>query len=154
MGHTDVGRAVVEAPRDEVFAALVDEEARTVWLPPAGMSRRFGSFDAGPGGGYQLTLTYDDETTQGKSGQNTDVVEVRFVSIDRPHRLVEEANFVSDDPDLSGTMTMTWTLEPVGAGTLVVITATDVPDGISSEDHSAAFDSTDWARRVTDGRSR
>lgn len=137
-----MGRAVVDAPLDEVFAALVDEAARTAWLPPAGMSGRFSWFDARPGGGYRMTLSYDDATTRGKSGQNTDVVEARFVSMDEPHRLVEEADFVSDDPDLAGTMTMTWSLEPVDAGTLVIITATDVPDGISSEDHAMAFEST------------
>lgn len=142
MTHTDTGRVLVEAPREVVFAALVDEAARIEWLPPAGMSGRFSWFDARPGGGYRLTLTYDDESTQGKSGGNSDVVEVRFVRIDESSRIVEEADFVSDDPDLAGTMTMTWSLEPVDGGTLVVITATDVPDGISSDDHAAAFAST------------
>ncbi|WKN48909.1 SRPBCC domain-containing protein [Nocardioides sp. Arc9.136] len=142
MTHTDVGEAVVEATPAEVFAALVDEAARTAWLPPAGMTGRFDWFDARPGGGYRMTLTYDDETTRGKSGGGTDVVEVRFLDLDAPHRLVEQAEFVSDDPDLAGTMTLTWSLEPVEEGTRVVITATDVPDGIFSEDHAAAFGST------------
>ena len=65
MSHMDVGRATVEAPADEVFAALVDAEARTIWLPPAGMSGRFDRFDARPGGGYRMTLAYDDEATHG-----------------------------------------------------------------------------------------
>ncbi len=39
-------------------------------------------------------------------------------------------------------MTLTWTLEPDGAGTLVTITATDVPDGIDNADHEAAFAAT------------
>lgn len=154
MSHTDVGRAAVNAPVEEVFAALVDEEARTAWLPPAGMSGRFTWFDARPGGGYRMTLTYDDESTPGKSGKNSDVVEVRFVSIDEPRRLVEEADFVSDDPDLAGTMTITWSLEPIDGGTLVVITAHDVPDGISSRDHATAFASTlsNLDAYVTQGR--
>ena len=142
MSHTDVGRATIDAPPNEVFAALVDAEARTVWLPPAGMSGRFDWFDARPGGGYTLTLTYDDEATRGKSVENTDVVEVRFTAVDEPRQLVEEADFVSDDPDVAGTMIMSWSLEPVDRGTLVTITATDVPDGISSEDHVTAFAST------------
>jgi uncharacterized protein YndB with AHSA1/START domain len=142
MSHTDVGRATIDAAPGDVFAALVDAAARTVWLPPAGMSGRFDWFDARPGGGYRLTLTYDDQTTRGKSLDNADVVEVRFVAVDEPRRLVEEADFIADDPNLAGTMTMTWSLEPVGRGTLVTITATDVPDGISSEDHAAAFAST------------
>lgn len=142
MSHTDVGRAVVSAGPDEVFAALVDVEARTVWLPPAGMSGRFDWFDARPGGGYRLVLSYDDPAVPGKSGRNTDVVEVRFVDVAAPQRLVEEADFVSDDEAFAGTMTMTWSLEAAGSGTLVTITATGVPDGISSADHIEAFTST------------
>jgi uncharacterized protein YndB with AHSA1/START domain len=111
VSHTDVGQATVNAARDKVFAALVDEEARTVWLPPAGMSGQISWFDAKPGGGYRLTLTYDDDATQGKSVENSDVVEVRFIAVDEPRRLVEEADFVSDDPNFAGTMTMTWSLE-------------------------------------------
>jgi uncharacterized protein YndB with AHSA1/START domain len=141
VSHTDVGRATIGAPPEVVFEALVDEAARTVWLPPAGMTGRFSWFDARPGG-YRLTLTYNDASVSGKSGGNRDVVEVRFVGVERPHRLVEEADFVSDDPDLAGTMTMTWSLEPTAGGTLVTITATEVPDGISREDHITAFEST------------
>lgn len=142
VGHTDRSRATVEAPADEVFAALVDAEARSLWLPPAGMSGRFDWFDARPGGGYRLTLAHDDTTTRGKSVENTDVVEVRFIALDPPQRVVEEADFISDDPDFAGTMTMTWLLEPDAGRTVVTITATGVPDGISTEDHVAAFTST------------
>jgi uncharacterized protein YndB with AHSA1/START domain len=142
VSHTDVGRATVEASAHEVFAALVDAEARTIWLPPAGMSGRFDWFDATPGGGYRMTLSYDDEETRGKSTANTDVVEVRFIAVDEPRRVVEEVDFVSDDPDFAGTMTMTWSLQPVDGRTRVTVTATGVPDGISSEDHVMAFAST------------
>jgi uncharacterized protein YndB with AHSA1/START domain len=142
MGRTDQGQAVLPASPGDVFAALVDEQARTSWLPPAGMSGRFVWFDARPGGGYRLVLAYDDDATSGKSGANTDVVEGRFVSIEEPWRLVEEADFVSDDPTMAGTMTMAWSLEPEGGGTVITVTATDVPDGISREEHVAALAST------------
>ncbi len=132
----------MQASPEVVFAALVDVDARTAWLPPAGMSARFEWFDPRPGGGYRLVLAYDDPAAPGKSGANTDVVEVRFTVVERPCRLVEEVDFVSDDPEFLGTMTMTWALEAVEAGTLVTITATEVPDGISSTVHVEAFAST------------
>jgi len=140
--RTDVGSTVLAAVPATVFAALVDGDARTVWLPPAGMSGRFEWFDARPGGGYRLVLTYDDPTTVGKTEPGADVVDVRFGEVEPPVRLVERADFVSDDPRFAGTMTMTWTLAPVADGTLVTITATDVPDGIDRADHSTAFAST------------
>jgi uncharacterized protein YndB with AHSA1/START domain len=140
--HTDVGRLLVPAPRAAVFAALVDGDARASWLPPTGMTGRVAWFDPRPGGGYRMTLTYADPTTPGKSGGADDVVDVRFVVVDPPARLVEQADFVSEDPAYAGTMTMTWTLEPEGAGTVVTITATDVPDGIDGSDHAVAFAAT------------
>ncbi|MCW2817375.1 MAG: Activator of Hsp90 ATPase 1 family protein [Marmoricola sp.] len=142
VSHTDVGRLLVPATCEVVFAALVDADAREHWLPPTGMTGRFDRFDARTGGGYRLVLTYDDPATPGKSGAATDVVDVRFTAVERPGLVVEEADFVSDDPALTGTMTMTWTLEPTTGGTLVTITATDVPDGIDSADHAVAFEAT------------
>jgi len=142
VSRTDTAHQVVGAPPETVFAALVDEAARVRWLPPDGMTGRFDWFDPRPGGGYRLVLTYDDRTTLGKSEGNADVVEVRFTAVDAPHRVVEEAEFVSEDPAFAGTMTMAWVLEPLPAGTRVTITATGVPDGISRADHQQAFAST------------
>lgn len=142
MPHTDSADIVIAAGPEAVFAALVDADARVVWLPPAGMTGRFDRFDARTGGGYRMVLTYGDASVEGKSGQGADVAEVRFAAVEAPHRVVEEVDFVSDDPRFAGTMTMAWVVEPVGAGTRVTVTATDVPDGISSADHVEAFAST------------
>jgi uncharacterized protein YndB with AHSA1/START domain len=139
MTHTDRGSAHVRASAADVFAALTDADARAVWLPPDGMSGRFERFDAIPGGGYRMVLTYDDEQVRGKTEGNRDVVEVRFGVIDPPRRLVELVDFVSSDPTLGGTMTIIWSLTPDGDGTRVTITAIDVPDSLSREQHEAAF---------------
>jgi uncharacterized protein YndB with AHSA1/START domain len=50
MAQTDTGSRVIPAPPDRVYAALVDPEALTAWLPPDGMSGRFERFGARPGG--------------------------------------------------------------------------------------------------------
>jgi uncharacterized protein YndB with AHSA1/START domain len=142
MTHTDSADAVIAATPEAVFAALTDAGARATWLPPTGMTGRFEWFDARAGGGYRMVLAYDDASVVGKSEQNTDVTEVRFAAVDPPRRIVEEVDFVSDDPRFAGTMTMTWSVDPAGAGTRVTVTATDVPDGISRADHATAFAST------------
>jgi hypothetical protein len=41
-----------------------------------------------------------------------------------------------------GTMTMTWALGAVDGGTRVDITANDVPDGITADDHAAGMTSS------------
>ena len=57
-------------------------------------------------------------------------------------RIVQTADFESDDPAYAGTMTMTWELRPVPDGTEVTIIASDVPPGISAEDHAQGLAST------------
>ena len=137
MPRTDAASRVVTASPARIYAALVDEEALAAWLPPEGMTARFERFDARPGGSYRLVLTYEDAATaSGKATPDSDIVEARFVALVPGVRVVQAVDFVSDDPAFGGTMTMTWELSAVEDGTRVEITAEDVPDGISAEDHA------------------
>lgn len=143
MARTDTASRVIAAPPDRVYAALVDPEALTAWLPPDGMSGRFERFDVRPGGSYRLVLTYaDPSTARGKATAESDIVEARFVDIVPGLRVVQAVDFVSDDPANVGTMTMTWQVTAVDAGTRVDIRADDVPAGISAEDHAAGLASS------------
>jgi len=137
MPRTDAASRVVAAPVDRAFAALVDRDALLEWLPPAGMTGRFDRFDARPGGTYRLVLTFDDPgSAHGKATADSDVVEARFVEIVENERVVQAVDFKSERPEFAGTMTMAWHVAGVEGGTLVRITATNVPDGISAEDHA------------------
>lgn len=140
MTRTDGASRVVAAPIDHVYAALVDPDALAAWLPPDGMSGRFERFDLRPGGSYRMILTYaDPSNAPGKTTADADVVEGRFVHIVRGVRVVQAVDFVSDDPAYTGTMTMTWAVTPVDAGTRVDIRADNVPAGIRAEDHAAGL---------------
>ena len=143
MPHTDAASRVIAAPVAEVYAALVDREALLAWLPPDGMTARFERFDPRPGGSYRLVLTYDDSTgSPGKATTESDIVEARFVDIVPDLRVVQAVDFISEDPAFAGTMTMTWEVVAVDGGTRVDITADDVPDGISSDDHAKGLASS------------
>jgi uncharacterized protein YndB with AHSA1/START domain len=143
MPRTDQASRIVAAPPEHVYAALVDPAALVAWLPPDGMSGRFERFDARPGGSYRLVLTYADPSgAPGKTSADSDIVETRFVDIVPGQRVVQAVDFVSDDPAYAGTMTMTWQLTAVDAGTRVDIVADDVPDGISAADHAAGLASS------------
>ena len=143
MARTDTASRVIAAPLDRVFAALVDPEALTAWLPPGGMSGRFERFDARPGGSYRLVLTYADASSaRGKATADSDIVEARFVDVVPGVRVVQAVDFVSDDPTQAGTMTMTWEVTAVDAGTRVDIRGDDVPAGISAKDHAAGLASS------------
>ena len=83
------------------------------------MTARFERFDPRPGGSYRLVLTYLDPTnSHGKSSADSDIVKARFVDIVANDRVVQAVDFVSDDPAIAGTMTMTWAVRAVGGGTL------------------------------------
>lgn len=143
MPRTDRASRVVAAPVARVFDALVDRDALLAWLPPRGMTARFERFDPRPGGSYRLVLTYADRTgARGKSSGDSDVVEARYVDIVPDVRVVQAVDFVSDDPAFAGTMTMTWAVAEVEGGTRVDITADDVPDGISADDHATGLASS------------
>ncbi|MGF9661136.1 SRPBCC family protein [Arthrobacter crystallopoietes] len=143
MARTDSASQVIAAPPARVFAALTDPESLAAWLPPEGMTGRFERYDARPGGSYRLVLTYvDGSTAAGKATSDTDIVEARFVEIVPGVRVVQAVDFVSDDPAYAGTMTMTWEVGAVDAGTRVEIRAEDVPAGISAEDHAAGLASS------------
>jgi uncharacterized protein YndB with AHSA1/START domain len=95
------------------------------------------------GGVYRLQLTYNEaQHTPGKTSQDADEVEVRFVKL-VPHERIEQAvTFESDDPAFAGEMRITWTLVSAQDGTLVTIRCEDVPAGIRPEDHQAGLTST------------
>jgi len=128
MARTDTASRVIAAPPDRVFADLVDPEALTAWLPPDGMSGRFERFDARPGGSYRLVLTYADASSaRGKATADSDIVEAHFVDVVPGVRVVQAVDFVSDDPTHAGTMTMTWEVTAVDAGTRVDIQDESTP---------------------------
>ena len=143
MPRTDAASLVVVAPPARVYDALVDEQALASWLPPEGMTASFERFDPRPGGSYRLVLTYTDPATaSGKATPDSDIVEARYVALVPGFRVVQAVDFASDDPAFAGTMTMTWEVSAVDGGTRVEITADDVPDGISAEDHAQGLASS------------
>ena len=143
MPRTDSASLLIRAVRRRVFAALVDPDALTRWLPPSGMTGRFEQFDARPGGTYRLVLTYEDSTAAaGKTSPGADIVSARFVDIVPDVRVVQAIDFVSGDAAFAGPMTMTWELSEGVGGTLVQIRAVDVPPGISQAEHEVGMRSS------------
>jgi 4-aminobutyrate aminotransferase-like enzyme len=57
-------------------------------------------------------------------------------------RVVQQIEFVSEDPAFHGTTTMTWAVTAVDARSRVDIRAEAVPDGINAADHPAGVSSS------------
>jgi uncharacterized protein YndB with AHSA1/START domain len=130
---------IIRAPRERVYQAFVDREDLLAWLPPGEMTGAFHAFDARVGGGYRMSLVYPpgESSFRGKSSEREDVVNVRFVELVPPRRIVETIDFVSDDPDFAGEMTLTTTFDKVPGGTEVTMTFENLPPGLGPEDNSA-----------------
>jgi uncharacterized protein YndB with AHSA1/START domain len=135
MGRTDTASIATSAPREQVYAALLDPSALEMWLPPDGMTGRILEFDPRPGGTLRMELTYLDGS-KGKSTEHSDITDITFVELLPPERVVQHVVFESDDPSFVGTMTMTWSLGEAKSGTSIEIRAENVPPGISPEDHA------------------
>ena len=143
MPRVDRASRLIPAPPDFVYRALVDPDLLLQWLPPSGATGTLDSFDPRPGGAFHMTLRFERPLGgRGKSTQDSDVVVGRFVELEPNIRIVQQFRFDSPDPAFAGTTTMEWTLERSGGGTVLTVTATDVPVGIRPEDHEAGMASS------------
>ena len=96
------------------------------------------AFDARVGGGYRMSLFYPDNERlfRGKTSAKEDMVDVRFVALTPPHRIVEAVSFVTDDPAFAGEMMMTATFEQVSDRTKVALAFENLPPGLRPEDNA------------------
>jgi uncharacterized protein YndB with AHSA1/START domain len=128
---------IIPARPEAVYAAFVDPSALVDWLPPATMTGRIHAFDARVGGGYRMSLYYppEERTFRGKTADREDMVDVRFVELTPPRRIVETFSFVTTDPALLGEMTLTVTFDEVRGGTNVTLLFERLPPGVRAEDN-------------------
>ncbi|MCY4728503.1 SRPBCC domain-containing protein [Nocardioides sp. STR2] len=143
MPRIDRAVADVDASPAEVYAAFVDADALASWLPPGGMTGAIADADLRAGGGFTMTLRYDEAPDGGgKTTERSDVSRVAIDELVEPERVVWGVEFDTDDPDTAGRMTMTWTFTARDTGTRVAIDATDVPPGIDVEAHQQGLDAS------------
>lgn len=142
MRETHSASRTIIASARAIFRALLDPEVVVKWRAPNGMTARFLMFDARPGAGYRMELSYGPAGGQGKSTPTSDIVHGRFVEFLPDEKIVETIQFESDDPAFAGIMTVTTTLAPVIDGTKVTIMAENVPTGISEADHQVGMNAS------------
>jgi uncharacterized protein YndB with AHSA1/START domain len=130
---------VIRARPEELYAAFLDPTALVAWLPPAEITGEIHEFDAQVGGGYRMSLFYppNERAFRGKTSDREDMVNVRFVELAPPNRIVEAVSFVTADPAFFGEMTLTATFEEVSGGTAVTLVFENLPPGLRAEDNEA-----------------
>jgi uncharacterized protein YndB with AHSA1/START domain len=131
--------AIVEAPRERVYDALLDPAAVARWKMPAGMRCEVHEFDAREGGELRVSLTYDAPDRTGKTHGRTDTYRGRFVTLVPGELVVEVDEFETDDPALRGEMTITIRLADAPSGTELVAVHDGLPDGVSPADNELGW---------------
>jgi len=141
--RVDAASKLIHASASAIYRAFATPGAMEAWLPPRGMTGTMLAFDFREGGSYRMRLAYgDSQHTSGKTSQNADEVEVRFVTLIPDSHIEQAVNFKSEDAAFSGEMRITWTFNSMPTGTFVTVRCENVPSGIRAEDHQAGLAST------------
>ncbi len=133
---TEVSR-IIKAPRNVIYRAFLDQDSVAEWLPPNNMTGEVHTFEPREGGKFDMTLTYIDpkKSPSGKTSENSDTVQGKFVKLVPNEAIVQVFEFESEDPEYAGEMTITWTLKGVDGGTEVTALCENIPKGIRPEDN-------------------
>ena len=141
--RVDTASKLIRASASRIYQSFATAKAMEAWLPPEGMAGTMLAFKFEAGGGYKMRLAYKEPGhSPGKTTDDADEVDVRFVKLIPYERIEQAVSFESADPAFSGTMRIAWILEPVDDGTRVTVRCEDVPVGIDAADHQAGLEST------------
>jgi len=129
----------VNAPRANVYRALVDARAVATWMVPNGMTSHVHLFDAREGGSFRISLTYDTPTGTGKTTEHTDTYHGHFVKLAPNEQVVEVMEFETAAAEMRGEMTVTYTLTDADGGTDVLAIHDNLPPGVSPADNEIGW---------------
>jgi len=129
----------VNAPRANVYRALLDAQAVATWMVPIGMNSHVHVFDAREGGFFRISLTYDEPAGTGKTTAHTDTYHGHFVKLVPNEQVVEVMEFETADAAMRGEMMVTFTLTDTDGGTDVLGVHDNLPPGLSPADNETGW---------------
>ncbi len=132
---TSIITRLIDALPDDVYQAFIDPSLLVQWQAPDGMTAKLHSFDPRPGGGYEMSLFYDDPAIAGKSRANEDRYTASFIELVQPRHIVESIIFDTVDPAAVEPMIITVDLESEGTSTRVTMTFDHLPPNVSPADN-------------------
>ena len=128
---------IINAPREAVYQACLDPDAVAAWRAPDNMKGRVHVFDAREGGRFRVSLTYQNPelSPRGKTSDDTDAFQGRFIELVPHEKIVEVIEFESRDPIFAGEMTITTSFTDTVEGTKITVLCQGIPAGIRLEDN-------------------
>jgi uncharacterized protein YndB with AHSA1/START domain len=130
---------LIRAPRERVYAALLDPAAVARWKVPEGMTCVVHEFEPREGGRLRVSLTYEDTDREGKTAGRTDTYSGRFVELVAGELIVEADEFETADPALRGEMVITIRLADADGGTELVAVHEGLPPGVAPADNELGW---------------
>lgn len=139
MSTTRIRRRL-HAPRDRIYAALIDADDVRRWKFPRSMAMQIHEFSGVEGGSYRISLSYTASDRAGKTTAHTDTYRGRFERLVPGELVVEVDEFETADPALAGPMTITITLTdaPEG-GTELTARHEGLPRGVDPDDNALGW---------------
>jgi uncharacterized protein YndB with AHSA1/START domain len=136
--YTRISRHV-NAPRADVYHALLDARAVAAWMVPSGMTSHVHLFDAQEGGTFRISLIYNEPTGTGKTTAHTDTYHGQFVKLVPNEQVIEVMEFETADTAMQGKMTVTFTLTDAQGGTELLAVYDNLPPGLSPKDNETGW---------------
>jgi uncharacterized protein YndB with AHSA1/START domain len=93
--NSTVVSRVIDAPREAVYRAYLDQDAVAAWLPPGSMRGVVHALDGREDGSFRMSLVYPegDRSSRGKTSKSTDTFRGRFVKLIPYERIVWAVEF-------------------------------------------------------------
>lgn len=139
MTRTTRSTRHINASAELVYRLLTDKDAVQKWQVPDDMTSHIHQFDAREGGLFRISLIYNSSEPAGKTSAHTDTYHGRFISLVPFERIVEAIEFETDDPQMRGAMTITYTLSAADGGTELLAAHEGVPPGVSLADNELGW---------------
>src|SRR5688572_27879882 len=94
LKRVDTASKLIHAPTSRIYQAFATADAMEAWLPPQGMVGTMLAFSFREGGTYRMRLSYKEpQQSPGKTSENADEVEVRFVKLVPAERIEQTVTF-------------------------------------------------------------
>ena len=122
-GTVRLHRVLTTTP-EKVYRAFLEADAMAKWLPPNGFACTVHHMDATVGGGFKMSFrNFTTGQSHSFGGEYVELV---------PHERLRYTDKF-DDPNLSGTLTVTVELKKVMMGTDLNVVQDGIPDAIPIE---------------------
>ncbi|MDE1549109.1 SRPBCC domain-containing protein [Jeotgalibaca caeni] len=144
QARMDTAKVIIKAKPMLIYQALLNPEAIAAWLPPKGMTGSVDYFEPFEGGTFPISLSYEEPAFQsaGKTRDNLDVTRGTIQKLVRDERMVWETEFITAEPNLTGKMSMTWSLRAREKGTEVSVVCENIPEAIEKSIHEEGLKET------------